>query len=76
MLTKGYVSVTYLTISSAHPPTTTVITLIIICVVCLSSLHLQNPLATASQYGHIEIVDMLLQAKGIDINKGVSNTQN
>ena len=36
----------------------------------ISSFHLQYPLEKASKNGHTEIVAMLLQAKGIDVNYG------
>ena len=38
----------------------------------LRHLRLQSPLALASKYGHAEVVVMLLQAKGIDVNKEVN----
>ena len=37
--------------------------------VCAYSSHQQSPLTAASYHGHIEVVDMLLQVKGIDVNK-------
>ena len=44
----------------------------------LSSFHRQGyrstSLAKASAYGHSEIVALLLQTKGIDVNHGVSIT--
>ena len=45
--------------------------------VCLSSFQLQGyygtPLCEASENGHTEIVALLLQAEGIDVNKSVSS---
>ena len=38
----------------------------------LCSFLLQSPLKAASKNGHTEVVAMLLKAKGIDVNKGVS----
>ena len=47
-----------------------------VCAICLSSLYLQtdsfNPLLVASKKGRTEVVALLLQAKGIDVNHGVS----
>ena len=52
------------------------LTSVILGVVCLSSFYLQGrlygpPLQVASKNGHTEIVAMLLQVKGIDVNKEV-----
>ena len=38
----------------------------------LFSLPLQSPLTFASREGHTEVAALLLQAKGINVNKGVS----
>ena len=43
-----------------------------ICVVCLSFFHLQSPLQVATGRGKSEIVALLLQAEGIDVNQEVS----
>ena len=55
-------------------PKTTAITNLLYHYLCVvfSSYLLQSPLYWASKNGVIEVVAMLLQAKGIDVNKGVN----